>query len=95
MPVFYQLESHYQIIGIAFLFLAGLGFFSLFPRDSSLSILKVMFNFFSSIERSMGIGARYLVSHLLNPFRAKTSRLSPLDLLTDNDKMDIIPFRFN
>ena len=55
-PVFYQLKSRYKTIGIAFLLLGGLVFFALFPRDSSLSILKVMVNFLPSMERPVGIG---------------------------------------
>ncbi len=53
-PVFHQLKSHYQIIGIAFLLLGGLAFFSLFPRDSSLSILKGMVNLLPTRERPVG-----------------------------------------
>ncbi len=61
-PVYSQLKSHYKIIGIAFLLLVGLGFFSLFPRDSSLSIWKAMVNLFPSMERAVGIGGNILPS---------------------------------
>jgi len=60
--VFNQVRFHYKIIGILFIFLGGLGFFSLFPRDSSLSILKVMVNLFPSTERPMGTGGNILPS---------------------------------
>jgi general secretion pathway protein A len=60
--VFNQVKFHYKLIGILFLFLGGLGFFILFPRDSSLSILKVMVNFLPSMERPMGIVGNILPS---------------------------------
>ena len=61
-PVFHQLKSRYKIIGIAFLLLGGLALFSLFLRDSSLSISKVMVNFLSSMERPVGIVGSILPS---------------------------------
>ena len=61
-PVFYLLRSHYVIIGILFIFLGGLGFFSLLPRDSGPFILKAMLDFLPSTERSMGIGENILPS---------------------------------
>jgi general secretion pathway protein A len=60
--VFNQVKFHYKIIGIFFLFLGGLGFFSLLPRDSGLSILKAMVDLLPSMERPMGIGGNILPS---------------------------------
>ncbi len=54
-PVFYQLKSCYKIIGIAFFLLGSLVFLFLFPRDSSLSILKVTGDILPSMERPVGI----------------------------------------
>jgi hypothetical protein len=82
-PVFYQLISRYQIIGIAFLLLGGLAFFSLFPRESSLSILKGMVNFPPSRESPVGNVGSILPSEkqpvkirTRSPFR-KTTRGEP------------------
>ena len=60
--VFNQVKFHYKIVGILFIFLGSVGFFSLLPRDSGLFMLKAMVDLLPSMERPMEIGGNILSS---------------------------------
>lgn len=59
-PAFLQLKAHYKVMGIFFLLVLGFGVYSLFPRDFSLPISKMMVKLLPWSERPIGIGGSIL-----------------------------------